>query len=98
MRDNQAVSAALSAVTAAVVGVILNLAIWFALHVAFTEVNTVGAWGMEILVPNLYSVQIGSVILAAGAFVAMLRYKIGMLPVIATSALLGMGYYLMFMA
>lgn len=98
MRDNQAVSAALSAVTAAVVGVILNLAIWFALHVAFTEVNTVGAWGMEVLVPNLYSVQIGSVILAAGAFVAMLRFKIGMLPVIAISALLGMGYYLMLMA
>ena len=97
MRDNQAVSAALSAVTAAVVGVILNLAIWFALHVAFTEVNTVRAWGMEILVPNLYSIQIGSVILAAGAFVAMLRFKVGMLPVIAISALFGMGYYLMFM-
>lgn len=53
---------------------------------------------MEVLVPNLYSVQIGSVILAAGAFVAMLRFKIGMLPVIAISALLGMGYYLMLMA
>lgn len=96
LRENLAVSAALSAVTAAVVGVMLNLAIWFAVHLAFGEVNTVRAFGMQLLVPTWSSVQIANVVLALGAFIAMLRFKIGMLPVILVSALLGIGYYLLF--
>jgi len=96
LRGNQAVSAALSAVTAAVVGVMLNLAIWFAVHVAFGEVDTVRTFGMQLLVPTWGSVQIASVVLALGAFIAMLRFKVGMLPVIFVSALLGIVYYLLF--
>ncbi|MBU2328166.1 MAG: chromate efflux transporter, partial [Alphaproteobacteria bacterium] len=41
LRGNRLLSAALSAITAAVVGVILNLAVWFALHVVFTRVEPV---------------------------------------------------------
>jgi chromate transporter len=96
LRGNQAVSAALSAVTAAVVGVMLNLAIWFAVHVAFGEVDTIRAFGMQWLVPTWGSIQIASVVLALGAFVAILRFKVGMLPVIFVSALLGIAYYLLF--
>ena len=44
LRGNKAISAALSAITAAVVGVILNLALWFALHVVFGEVRSVRAF------------------------------------------------------
>jgi|TARA_R100000093_G_scaffold24742_4_gene14001 chromate transporter len=95
LRGNQSVSAALSAITAAVVGVMLNLAIWFAIHVAFREVGELRAYGMNLSVPVFDSVQIASVVLAAGAFVAMLRFKVGMLPVIAISAALGMAYYMM---
>ena len=96
LRGNQAVSAALSAVTAAVVGVMLNLAIWFAVHVAFGEVDTIRAFGMQWLVPTWGSIQIASVVLALGAFIAILRFKVGMLPVIFVSALLGIAYYLLF--
>ncbi|WP_300522458.1 chromate efflux transporter [Alcanivorax sp.] len=96
LRGNQAVSAALSAVTAAVVGVMLNLAIWFAVHVAFGEVDTVRTFGMQLLVPTWSSIQIASVVLALGAFIAMLRFKVGMLPVIFVSAMLGIAYYLLF--
>ena len=39
LRGNRALSGALAAITAAVVGVILNLAVWFALHVLFGEVR-----------------------------------------------------------
>lgn len=95
LRGNQSVSAALSAITAAVVGVMLNLAIWFAIHVAFGEVGKIQAYGMTLLVPDIHSVQIASVLLAVGAFVAMLRFKVGMLSVIAISAALGMAYYMM---
>jgi chromate transporter len=90
LRGNQAVSAALSAVTAAVVGVMLNLAIWFAVHVAFAKVDTSQAWGIHWLSPQWDSVQLASVVLALGAFIAIFRFKIGMLPVLFTSALLGM--------
>lgn len=95
LRGNQSVSAALSAITAAVVGVMLNLAIWFAVHVAFAEVGETRAYGMTLLVPALDSVQIASIVLSSAAFVAMLRFKAGMLPVIAASAALGMAYYML---
>src|ERR1700730_7094944 len=45
LRNNKAVSAALSTITAAVVGVVLNLAIWFALHTMFHEVRPVRGYG-----------------------------------------------------
>lgn len=94
LRGNQSVSAALSAITAAVVGVMLNLAIWFAIHVAFGEVGKTQAYGMTLLVPDVHNVQIASVVLALGAFVAMLRFNVGMLSVIGISAALGMAYYM----
>jgi chromate transporter len=96
LRGNKAVSAALSAVTAAVVGVMLNLAIWFAVHVAFDEVNTVQTFGIQWLLPTWNTIQISSIVLALGAFIAMLRFKVGMLPVIFVTALLGIIYYLLF--
>jgi len=94
LRGNRALSAALSAITAAVVGVILNLAVWFALHLAFGEVNELRAYGLKLQVPVLATVNVASVVLAAAAFVAMLRFKVGMMPVIAASAVLGALYYL----
>jgi chromate transporter len=95
LRDNQALSAALSAVTAAVVGVVLNLAIWFALHVVFGEVNVVQAFGLKLQVPVLATLDVASLVLAIGAFVAMLRFHVGMIPVIFVSAALGAGWYML---
>jgi chromate transporter len=94
LRGNRALSAALSAITAAVVGVILNLAVWFALHLAFGEVNEVRAYGLKLQVPVLATINVASVILAVAAFVAMLRFKVGMIQVIAASAVIGALYYL----
>lgn len=95
LRDNQALSAALSAVTAAVVGVVLNLAIWFALHVVFGEVDIVQAFGLKLHVPVLATVDVASLVLAVGAFVAMLRFHVGMIPVIFVSAALGVAWYML---
>ncbi len=94
LRGNVLLSAALSAVTAAVVGVILNLAIWFALHVAFAELGEVRMPGARLLVPDPASIDLAVVIIAAAALVAMLRFKIGMLTVLSVSAVVGAGYYL----
>lgn len=96
LRGNKALSAALTAITAAVVGVILNLAVWFGLHVVFAEVSERHWHGLRLLVPDPATLHLGAFVLAAGAFVAMFRFKVGMLPVLGISALLGAaGHFLL---
>lgn len=87
LRQNKALSAALGAITAAVVGVIMNLALWFALHVVFGKVVSVG-WGVEV--PVFSSLDWRAALLSAAAMIAMLRLKVGMLPTLAGSALAGL--------
>jgi chromate transporter len=89
LRGRRALDAALAAITAAVVGVILNLAAWFALHVIFGSVEERSAWGMRLLVPDPASVDPVSLAIAAGALVALLRLRAGMLPTLGASAALG---------
>jgi chromate transporter len=89
LRGNRALAGALSAITASVVGVVLNLAVWFALHVGFGVV-TPRAWGpLVLLVPEPGSVDVWSLAIAAAALVAMLRLHVGMLPTLAASAAVG---------
>ncbi|MBZ9815825.1 chromate efflux transporter [Mesorhizobium sp. CA7] len=87
LRQNRALAGALGAITAAVVGVIMNLALWFALHVVFGKVASVG-WGVEV--PVLSSLDWRAALLSAAAMVAMFRLKLGMLPTLAGSALAGL--------
>jgi chromate transporter len=90
LREQRRLSASLAAITAAVVGVILNLAIWFALHVLFANVREQWAGPVRVFVPDLNSLDPWALLIAAGAMVAMLRLKFGMLPTLALSALAGM--------
>ncbi len=92
LRGNQSLSAALSAITAAIVGVVLNLAAWFGLHVVFAEVSEVRTFGMTLNVPVWETVDVAALALAAAALVAMLRFKVGMIPTLAVSAMLGTIY------
>lgn len=89
LRSNRAISAALSAITAAVVGVIMNLALWFALHVVFREVRTVWFLGIGVDLPFPDTVDWRAAVLSLAAMVAMLRFEIGMLPTLAGCALAG---------
>ncbi len=90
LRGNRQLSAALSAITAAVVGVVLNLAVWFALHVVFARVSELdGPLAVRLLVPDVATVNLPALAISAAAFVAMLRFKVGMLPVLGASAALG---------
>ena len=85
---------ALAAITAAVVGVILNLAIWFALHVLFAEIAEVRVLAMSIDVPAPASLNVPSLLLTLAAIVALFHFKIGMIPVLAACAALGVAYHL----
>ena len=68
---------ALSAITAAVVGVVLNLAIWFGLHVFH---------------PQPYVIDWFAVLLSATALLALLRWKIGVVAVIIGGGMIGLLY------
>ncbi len=86
LRRRRALSSALATVTAAVVGVILNLAIWFGLHALFGSVRTWEAFGMTVPLPDVASVDLPAVAIAAASAVALLRLKVPMLLVLAASA------------
>jgi len=75
LRGNKNLTSTLSAITAAIVGVVLNLAVWFALRVFF---------------PGNGAVDWFAILLCAAAFVAMLRYKIDIIPVIIGAGVLGL--------
>jgi chromate transporter len=80
LRGNVRLGAALTAVTAAVVGVVLNLAVWFGLHVFFPQ-------GMRSGRIDGFAVALGAV-----AFVAMWRWKVGVVTVVLASGALGLAW------
>ena len=94
LRGNRALSAALAAITASVVGVILNLAVWFALHVLFAETTPWQGLGLTLDVPRLASLDLPSLVLTLGAILAVFRFKAGMIPVLAGCSILGVLYHL----
>ncbi len=89
LRGRQSLTAALSGVTAAVVGVILNLAVWFSVHTLFARVDEVHAFGARLLVPDWGTLDPASLALAAAAMVAIFRFKLGMVPVLVGSVAVG---------
>jgi len=90
LRGNHTLNAALSAVTAAIVGVVLNLSVWFTLHALFREVHR---WGLlSIEVPQWQSVNVLALFLAVVSLLAMLRWKVGMGWVLCGSAMLSVLY------
>jgi chromate transporter len=93
LRGNQALSAALATITAAVVGVILNLSIWFSLHVLFGEVATLALPGMRIEVPVLTTLDPVAAILTAAAIIAVFALRLGMGWVLIGAALVGVGLW-----
>jgi chromate transporter len=88
LRGNKALNGALSAITAAVVGVVLNLAIWFALHTLFHEVWK--APGLVLELPVLSSIDPWALLLSAAAMFAIFRLKAGMIPTLAACSAAGL--------
>jgi chromate transporter len=95
LRSSRALSAALAAITAAVVGVVLNLAVWFGLHVLFAEVDEIATLGATIDVPVMSTINIPSLVFTIAAVVATFRFRVGMIKVLAASSMAGVAYYLL---
>ena len=94
LRDNKALDGALTAITAAVVGVILNLAIWFALHTVFRQVIPVRNYGLDFDLPVLASVDPWALVLSLAAIIAILRFKAGMITTLAACTAAGLALHL----
>jgi chromate transporter len=89
LRGNKSLGAALSTITAAIVGVVLNLAVWFAIHVVFEKIDQLQLGILRLYVPVWDTVNLVALALSAAALIAMLRFKVGMIPTMAVAAVLG---------
>jgi chromate transporter len=96
VRSVKALSATLSSITAAVVGCVFNLALWFAMHVVFVTVETrerqlFSGSGLSLrwLQPRLETLQLDALLIAAFAGIMLFVLKRGMLPTLAGSVALG---------
>ena len=87
---SRALSGALAAITAAVVGVILNLAVWFSLHVLFERVGEVRFGPARLLVPELASLDYVALAMSVAAALALVRFHFSLPGVLGTAALAGL--------
>lgn len=90
LRGNDALSAALGGITAAVVGVILNLAVWFSIHALFARVEQQHFRFITLDLPVWTSLNIAALLLTIISAVAVFRFRWSILKVLGTSAVLGM--------
>jgi chromate transporter len=93
LRGNRRLAGTLSAITAAVVGAILNLAVWFALHAVFGVVEEVMIGPIRLQVPDVSTLDVAALALAIGSFVAVFRLKWPTLAVLGVSAAVGATWY-----
>jgi chromate transporter len=89
LRDNKPLSGALAGITAAVVGVILNLAIWFALHTWFRAAWHLEGFGFSFDVPVLGTFEPWAILLSVAAMIAIFRFKAGMIPTLLACSAAG---------
>jgi len=88
LRGNQKLSGALAAITAAVVGVIANLSVWFAIHVLFTRVNSYSSGIISAEIPELLSLDWRALLIAIVCGILAWR-KIGLFPILGTATIAG---------
>jgi chromate transporter len=90
LRGNEAITAALTAITAAVVGVILNLAVWFGMHTVFGEVRAITSFGLDLDLPVWSTLSLPAGVLVLAALVAVFRFRLGTVTVLAGCAVAGL--------
>ncbi|WPY98382.1 chromate efflux transporter [Christiangramia sp. OXR-203] len=96
LRGNKNLTSALSGITAAVVGVVLNLGVWFSIYTLFGEVNESRSFGVRWLIPEWETINITSLIIGLIAAFVYFILKWDMLKTILISVLCGIVYYFVF--
>ncbi len=88
LRNNRTIHGVLSSITAAIVGVILNLAVWFAVQTIF-QTTTQAVGPLRVDVPVWSTIDGAALLLSVGALIAMLRFKLGVVWTLLGAAVLG---------
>jgi chromate transporter len=96
LRGNKRLAGALAAITAAVVGVILNLSVWFALHVLFGQVDERHTGWLRWYAFDVSAIDLWALLLAAIAGVLAFWLHRGLVEVVAIMAALGIAVRLLF--
>ena len=91
LQGHKGLSGALAAITASVVGVIANLAVWFASNVLFAKHSAFRAGPVAFDLPTVTSVDLPALALAVLSGIALFHLKLGVMPVLGLAALLGLG-------
>lgn len=94
LRGNKRLNSALSAITAAVVGVVLNLAVWFSLHTLFANVITNNVFGLRLQIPELATADIPSCAIAILACLLTFYWKKGLFVTLGVSAAVGAALFM----
>ena len=90
------VTGAASGIGAAIVGVIANLSLWFALNVLFSSVDRIALFSLPPLLrasliwPDGASLDLASLAISVAGIVALIKFRIGILPLLAGAALTGL--------
>jgi chromate transporter len=95
LRSNQRLSGALAAITAAVVGVILNLTLWFVLHVLFANVEEMRAGPLRWYAFDPSTLDLKAAALAVVAGILAFRFHRGLIEMVAIMAALGVAVRLL---
>jgi chromate transporter len=96
MRNNKKLSGALTAITAAVVGVIANLSVYFSLHTLFNEATVIRAGAINLEVPIWSTLNVRAMAISLLAFVLIFRFKLSVLRVLGICAVLGALVFVIF--
>jgi chromate transporter len=94
LRGNARLSMELTAITAAIVGVVLNLALWFATNTLFSTVRSIDVLGGPVPLPVWSSADWFAIGVAVVAFIGLWRYRWNVIPVVVGSAICGLVYTL----
>jgi len=90
LRHVRWLAAGLSTITAAIVGVIANLALWFGLHVLFGDYRETAIGPFYLPQPDVAGLDLAALAIALGAGVALIRFRANMMAVLAVAALAGL--------
>jgi chromate transporter len=93
LRGVKALDAALAAITAAVVGVVLNLAVWFAVHTLFHETTPIRTALFAFDLPKAHSLDPWALAIAVVAAVLIFQFRVGMIATFAACCLAGIAFY-----
>jgi chromate transporter len=89
LRGRRGLADALQAITATVVGVILQLAVWFALHTLFASVRELHAGPLRLFTPDVHTLDPFALAIAVGACWLLFRTRVGMLGTLGAAVVAG---------